>query len=68
MRIKFAYIFLIINILTLNAQDKVGDITINYGDEITEEKGKIIYIIGEANNRIYALGLKGKNKYFLTCF
>lgn len=68
MRIKFAYIFLIINILTLNAQDKVGDITINYGDEITEEKGKIIYIIGEANNRIYALGLKGKNKYFLKVF
>jgi len=59
--------FLFIMFLNLSAQDKIGNININYGDEITEEKGKIVNIIGEANNKIYALGNK-KNKYFLKVF
>lgn len=50
------------------SQDKLGDISIEYGEEITEEKGKIVNIIGEANNKIYALGFKGKKKYFLKVF
>ncbi|MES2545847.1 MAG: hypothetical protein V4548_13255 [Bacteroidota bacterium] len=50
------------------AQYKIENISMSYGDEITEEKGKIIKIIGEANNKIYALGLKGKKDYFLKVF
>lgn len=50
------------------SQDKLGGISIEYGEEITEEKGKIVNIIGEANEKIYALGLKGKEKYFLKVF
>jgi len=61
------FIFLFITTLAFS-QDKVGDISIEYGEEITEEKGKIVNIIGEANNKIYALGLKGKKKYFLKVF
>lgn len=52
----------------VQAQYKIENISMSYGDEITEEKGKIIKIIGEANNKIYALGLKGKNDYFLKIF
>ena len=50
------------------AQYKIENISMTYGEEITEEKGKIIKIIGESNNKIYALGLKGKDKYFLKIF
>ena len=50
------------------SQDKLGGISIEYGEEITEEKGKIVKIIGEANEKIYALGLKGKEKFFLKVF
>lgn len=54
--------------LTSYSQYKIENIGISYGEEITEEKGKIIKIIGEANNKIYALGLKGKKDYFLKIF
>lgn len=54
--------------LTSYSQYKIENIGISYGEEITEEKGKIIKIIGEANNKIYALGLKGKKDYFLKTF
>ena len=54
--------------LTSYSQYKIENIGISYGEEITEEKGKIIKIIGEANDKIYALGLKGKKDYFLKIF
>lgn len=50
------------------SQYKIENISMSYGEEITEEKGKIIKIIGETNNKIYALGLKGKSEYFLKTF
>jgi len=53
---------------TSYSQYKIENIGISYGEEITEEKGKIIKIIGEANDKIYALGLKGKKDYFLKIF
>ncbi len=52
----------------INAQYKIDNLSMEYGEEITEEKGKIVKIIGEANNKIYALGLKGKKDYFLKIF
>lgn len=54
--------------LSLNAQTKIDKLTINYGEEITDDKGKIIKIIGEANSKIYTLVLKGKANYFLKIF
>ena len=38
------FIFLFITTLAFS-QDKVGDISIEYGEEITEEKGKIVNIM-----------------------
>ena len=69
MKVKLASILMLFLCVSfMNAQDQIGNIFIDYGDEITEEKGKIVYIIGEANNKIYALGLKGKKNYFLKVF
>jgi len=69
MKLKLISILMLLSGFTMicNAQEKIGNISIDYGDEITEEKGKIVNIIGEANNKIYALGNK-KKKYFLKVF
>lgn len=52
---------------TVSAQYKIENLTLNYGEEITDEKAKIVKIIGEANDKVYALGLKGK-EYYLKIF
>ncbi|MCL9806727.1 hypothetical protein NAT51_14430 [Flavobacterium amniphilum] len=49
------------------AQYKIENLSFNYGEEITDEKAKIVKIIGEANDKVYALGLKG-NDYYLKIF
>jgi len=67
MKLKFIYLLVFLT-FGVFAQDQVGNIQIEYGAEITEEKGKLISIIGEANGKIYALGLKGKANYFLKIF
>jgi hypothetical protein len=54
--------------LSLNAQNKIDKLSLTYGDEIADDKGKIIKMIGEANNKIYTLVLKGKSEYFLKIF
>lgn len=54
--------------LSLNAQNKIDKIDMTYGEEITDDSGKIVKIIGEANNKIYTLILKGKSNYFLKIF
>lgn len=52
----------------VSAQNKIDKINITYGEEITDDKGKIIKIIGEANNKVYTLLLKGKSNYYLKIF
>ncbi|AWI25510.1 hypothetical protein [Flavobacterium pallidum] len=51
-----------------NAQTKIDKLSINYGEEITDDSGKIVKIIGEANDHIYTLVLKGKSDYSLKIF
>ncbi|THF49108.1 hypothetical protein E6C50_12755 [Flavobacterium supellecticarium] len=67
---KKLLLFVVTLMTTFSAfsQYKMENVSITYGEEITEEKGKIIKIIGETNNKIYALGLKGKSDYFLKIF
>lgn len=50
------------------AQTKIDKLAITYGEEITDDKGKIVKMIGEANNKIYTLVLKGKKDYSLKIF
>ncbi|MEM6684577.1 MAG: hypothetical protein AAF617_02185 [Bacteroidota bacterium] len=55
-------------VCTMNAQGKLGPITITYGKEIKDDKEKIVQIAGELNGKIYTLAQKGKKKYFLKMF
>ena len=51
----------------MNAQNKIDKLNITYGEELPDDNQKIVKIIGEANNKIYALALY-KNDYFLKVF
>ena len=51
-----------------SAQNKIDKINMTYGEELPEDKQKIVKIIGEHNNKIYALGFKEKDDYFLKVF
>lgn len=53
--------------ISISAQYKIDKLSMTYGEEITDDKGKIVKIIGEANNKIYSLVLK-KSDYFLKIF
>ena len=54
--------------ITVTAQYKIDKLNMTYGEEIADDKGKIVKIIGESNNKIYTLVLKGKSEYFLKIF
>lgn len=54
--------------LFLNAQNKIDKVALSYGAELPNDGQKIVRIIGEANNKIYALGLKGKDDFVLKMF
>ncbi|HEX8563555.1 MAG TPA: hypothetical protein VF676_11305 [Flavobacterium sp.] len=64
----YCAIFLALSCLSVGAQNKIDKLSMTYGEEITDDKGKIIKIIGEANNKVYTLVLKGKSDYFLKIF
>lgn len=53
---------------TVSAQTKIDRLTLNYGEEIADDSGKIVKIIGESGNQIYTLVLKGKTDYFIKIF
>ena len=40
----------------------------SYGAELPDDKAKIVKIFGEHNDKIYALGLKGKEDYYIKTF
>lgn len=49
------------------AQYNIENLKFKYGEEITDEKGKLVQIVGESNNKIYGLGVN-KSKNFLKIF
>lgn len=61
------FIFFVCSCISLNAQNKIEKISMTYGEEITDDYGKIVKLIGESNNKIYSLVLK-KTNYFLKIF
>ncbi|MCI9844153.1 hypothetical protein [Flavobacterium pectinovorum] len=67
-KITFAFLLLAICCMNLNAQNKIENLNMTYGEELPDDKQKIIKIIGEANNKIYALALAGKDDFFLKIF
>lgn len=52
----------------LFAQYDIENVKITYGTELEDDKAKIVKLFGEANGTIYALALKGKDKYFIKTF
>ncbi|MCF6133318.1 hypothetical protein [Flavobacterium wongokense] len=67
---KKTFLFFILFVccgISLNAQNKIDKINMTYGEELPEDKQKIVKIIGEASNKIYALGLN-KDDYFIKIF
>lgn len=58
---------LLLSCSSLTAQNKIDKINITYGEEITDDKGKIVKMIGEANNKIYTL-VAVKDDYYLKIF
>ncbi|RXR22220.1 hypothetical protein [Flavobacterium stagni] len=52
----------------VSAQNKIEKINMTYGEELPDDGGKIVKIVGETKGKIYALVLKGKSDYFLKIF
>lgn len=66
-KITFAFLLLCLS-FNLSAQNKIDKLNMTYGEELPDDKQKIIKIVGEYNNEIYALALEGKENYFLKIF
>jgi len=64
---KRVTLLLLLVSISLSAQLKVGNIDLNFGENITTTDGDIIKIAGEKNNTIYTLARK-KKKFFLQTF
>ena len=70
-KIKKNYFLLLLFILfntNVFAQYDLENIKITYGTELPDDKVKIVKIFGEDNGKIYALGLKGKEDYYIKTF
>ena len=63
----FLFVF-ILGIQILVAQNKIEKVSLTYGEELADDKQKIVKIIGESNNKIFALAIKGKEDYFIKIF
>lgn len=58
---------LALSCLSMNAQNKIEKVNVTYGEELPNDKQKLVNIIGEANGKIYGLAMKGDN-YILKIF
>lgn len=59
---------LLMGCATLQAQYKLEKVSITHGEELPDDKKKLVDIIGEANGKIYGLAVKGKDTYILKVF
>jgi hypothetical protein len=64
----FAFCFLLLSCTSLSAQIKIEKMTVTYGEELPDDKQKIVKIIGESATKIYALAFKEKDEYYLKIF
>jgi len=49
-------------------QSKTEGLQFTYGEDIPDESGKIVEMIGESSGKVYALNLQGKDNYALKIF
>jgi hypothetical protein len=67
-KITLFLVAFVLGLPVLNAQNKIDKVSLTYGDELADDKQKIVKIVGESNNQIYALALKGKEDFFIKIF
>lgn len=67
-KINLFLVVFVLGIQILIAQNKIDKVNVTYGEELADDKQKIVKIIGESNNKIYALAIKGKEDYFIKIF
>ncbi|MES2575150.1 MAG: hypothetical protein V4572_09415 [Bacteroidota bacterium] len=67
-KITFAFLLFGLCCVNLFAQNKIDKLNMTYGEELADDKQKIVKIIGEHNDKIYALAISGKEDYFLKIF
>ncbi|WP_396188689.1 hypothetical protein [Flavobacterium sp.] len=65
--LKYLFVFLL-SLNLIEAQNKIEKVSLTYGEELPDDNQKIVKIIGEVNNKIYALAIKGKNDFFIKIF
>jgi hypothetical protein len=66
-KVKHVLLALFLGLGALHAQNKIDKVNITYGPELPDDKQTLVDIIGEANGKIYGIGLK-KDDYFLKIF
>ena len=59
--------FLIVGTSGFYAQNKLDKINLTYGDELADDGQKIVKIVGETTDKIYALAIK-KDDFFIKIF
>ncbi|MCW4468274.1 hypothetical protein OGH69_04785 [Flavobacterium sp. MFBS3-15] len=64
---KIVLAALLLGLGSLHAQNKLDKVNITYGEELPDDKQALVEILGEANGKIYGVGLK-KDDYFLKIF
>ena len=67
-RIAYVLAAVLLGISGVNAQYKLESVSMTHGTELPDDKQKIVKLIGEANNKIYGLGLKGKEDFVIKVF
>jgi hypothetical protein len=67
---KKIYQLIMLLILTTSSfgQNKIENVNLTYGEELPEDGQKIVRIVGETSNKIYALAIKGKDDYYIKTF
>lgn len=57
-------------LITFNglAQFKIDDLSVSYGQDLSDDKEKIVKVVGQTSSKIYTVALKGNKNYFLKIF
>lgn len=64
----FFILLLLMGSTILRAQNKLEDVNLTYGEELPDDRQKIVKIVGEANDKIYAIAIKGNDNFILKIF
>lgn len=67
-KITFLFVLVLFIASASYAQNRVGEIEFSFGEKIDEQRGKLVKIVGETSDRIYALGLRGKKNFYINTF